>query len=155
MQQKTNTSLQHRFKPKNVLLTTLAVLLVPTLTYGQTQSGTLDTSFGTGGKVTTAIAGLNDQASQVVLQRDGKIVVAGRSYIAGPNFTGDFHSSLVRYNSWGTLDAGFGTSGEVTMIFGGDSDGVSSITVQPDGKIVVSGGATIDWNSKFALARFN
>ncbi len=117
--------------------------------------GTLDTSFGTGGKVTTPIAGLNDQAGQVVLQGDGKIVVAGRSYIAGPDFTGNFHSALVRYNSWGTLDAGFGTAGKVTMIFGGDSDGVSSIALQPDGKIVVSGGATIDWNSKFALARFN
>jgi uncharacterized delta-60 repeat protein len=117
--------------------------------------GTLDPSFGTGGQVTTAIAGLNDGASRVALQGDGKIIVAGRSYIAGPDFTGDFHSSLVRYDSSGTLDADFGTDGKVTMIFGGDSDGVSSIAVQPDGKIVVSGGATIDWNSNFALARFN
>jgi hypothetical protein len=65
MQQKRNTSLQHLFKPKNVLLTTLAVLLVPTLTYGQTQSGTLDTSFGTGGKVTTDFAGSGDGAGAI------------------------------------------------------------------------------------------
>ena len=112
--------------------------------------GTLDISFGTGGKVISVIAGLNDQASRVALQRDGKILVAGRSFINGA-----FHSALARYNSWGTLDAGFGAGGKVTTIFGGDSDQVSSIAIQSDGKIVVSGGATIDWTNSFALARFN
>jgi uncharacterized delta-60 repeat protein len=109
-------------------------------------NGTLDPSFGTGGQVTTAIGGLNDGAKRLALQGDGNIVVAGRSYI-----NGDFHSALVRYNSNGTLDAGFGT---VTAIFGGESDDVA-IALQPDGKIVASGGATVDWNRNFALARFN
>jgi uncharacterized delta-60 repeat protein len=117
--------------------------------------GTPDTTFGTGGKVTTSIGGLNDQASQVVLQGDGKILVAGRTYVAGPNFTGNFHSALLRYTSWGTLDTSFGTAGTVTMIFGGDSDGVSSIAVQPDGKIVVSGGGTANGQNSVALARLN
>jgi uncharacterized delta-60 repeat protein len=111
-----------------------------------TSNGTLDPTFGTGGQVTTAIAGLNDGAERLALQGDGKIVVAGRSYI-----NGDFHSALVRYNSNGTLDAGFGT---VTAIFGGDSDDMS-IALQPDGKIVVSGYSFTGSNVSRGLARFN
>jgi uncharacterized delta-60 repeat protein len=109
-------------------------------------NGTLDPSFGTGGQVTTAIAGLNDGAERLALQGDGKIVVAGRSFI-----NGDFHSALVRYNSNGTLDAGFGTA---TAIFGGESDHVA-IAVQPDGKIVVPGSSFTGSNESFGLARFN
>jgi hypothetical protein len=57
----------------------------------------------------------------------------------------------VRYNSNGTLDAGFGT---VTAIFGGESDDVS-IALQPDGKIVVPGSSFTGFNESFGLARFN
>ena|SRR5215208_6568873 len=39
--------------------------------------GSLDTSFGNGGKVTTAFSDDSDSASDVALQRDGKIVVTG------------------------------------------------------------------------------
>ena len=117
--------------------------------------GALDTSFGAGGKVVTSIGGVTDQASQIVLQWDGKILVVGRTYVAGPNFTGNFHSALVRYNNWGAVDTSFGTAGKITSVFGGESDGVSAIAVQPDGKIVVSGGATVNWQNTSALARFN
>ena len=109
-------------------------------------SGSLDTSFGTGGKVTTSISGLNDAANFVALQGDGKIVVAGRTYI-----NGTFHSVLARFNTLGAIDGSFGTAGKVINIFGADSEGVSSIAVQPDGKIAVAGGVSGD----FALARFN
>jgi hypothetical protein len=43
----------------------------------------------------------------------------------------------------------------VTNIFGVESEGVSSIAEQPDGKIVAAGGATINGTADFALARFN
>src|SRR5215831_11638481 len=109
-------------------------------------NGTLDPNFGTGGQVTTPIRGLNDAAERLAFQGNGKIVVSGRSYI-----NGNFHSSLVRYNSNGTLDAGFGT---VTAIFGGESDEVS-IAIQPDGKIVVPGSSFTGFNESFGLARFN
>src|SRR5215471_13159233 len=104
-------------------------------------NGTLDPSFGTGGRVTTTF-GQNDVAFSVAVQPDGKIVTAGFAL---------FKFALARYNSNGTLDAGFGT---VTAIFGGDSDDVS-IAVQPDGKIVVSGSSFTDFNESFGLARFN
>ena len=52
------------FKPRETMLA-LAMVLAPTLIYGQTQSGTLDTSFGTAGKVTTDFAGSGDGAAAV------------------------------------------------------------------------------------------
>jgi uncharacterized delta-60 repeat protein len=66
-------------------------------------NGTLDTTFGSGGIITTEFGPGGSDASSVALQSDGKIVVAG-----GAN--GDF--ALARYNSNGTLDAGFGAGGK-------------------------------------------
>jgi uncharacterized delta-60 repeat protein len=113
-------------------------------------NGTLDTSFGTGGKLTTDIAGSTDFAGSVVVQGDGKIFAAGRAFV-----NGDFHSALARYNSNGSLDTTFGTGGKLTNIFGVDSEAVNSLAVQPDGKIVAAGGAVINGVTDFALARFN
>jgi len=64
-------------------------------------NGSLDTSFGFGGKVTTPIRGGNDQASAVVLQADGRIVVAGESY---NTLTQDTDFAMVRYSPDGSID---------------------------------------------------
>jgi uncharacterized delta-60 repeat protein len=116
--------------------------------------GTLDASFGTGGRVTTNFAGVGAVAFSVAVQPDGKVVVAGWANIAGG---ADF--ALARYNSDGTLDASFGTGGKVTTNFA-DSQGSSlasvfSIAVQPDGKIIAAGDAKLDGGYDFALARYN
>jgi len=103
--------------------------------------GALDTSFGSGGKVTTDFGG-SDAGYSVALQPDGKIVVAG---YAGLDF------ALARYNSDGALDTSFGTGGKVTTDFSGGRDVGYSVALQPDGKIVVAGYAGVD----FALARYN
>ena len=62
-------------------------------------NGTLDTTFDSDGKVTTAIGSDNDFAYSVALQSDGKIVVAGYS-----NNGSNFDFALVRYNTDGSLD---------------------------------------------------
>jgi uncharacterized delta-60 repeat protein len=67
-------------------------------------AGSLDPTFGTGGKVTTDLGGTDDRGNAVVLQADGKIVVAGGFH--GP---GDF--ALVRYNPDGSLDTSFDGDG--------------------------------------------
>src|SRR5207253_537657 len=72
-------------------------------------NGSLDTTFGTGGKVTTDIASSDDQAYAVVIQPDGKIIVAGDSFLEI-----GFVFALVRYNSNGSLDTSFGIGGRVT-----------------------------------------
>jgi uncharacterized delta-60 repeat protein len=103
--------------------------------------GSLDTSFGTAGRVTLDFGSTNDSASGVVVQADGKIVVAGGS-------DGDF--AVARLNPDGSLDTSFGTGGKQTVDFGG-YDGASDVALQADGKIVLAGGT----DGGFAVARLN
>jgi uncharacterized delta-60 repeat protein len=113
--------------------------------------GTLDGSFGTGGKVTTDLGGYNDVADRVALQSDGKIVVAGDSF-NGTNSNYDF--ALVRYNADGTLDSSFGTGGKVTTDFSTSQDYGRSVVLQSDGKIVVAGYSGAYPVSDIALVRY-
>ena len=112
--------------------------------------GNLDTAFGTDGKVNTDF-GLSDYVSAVVVQADGKIVVAGSSL--HDNNVGDF--ALARYYSDGILDTGFGSVGLVTTDFGGKDDD-NAVALQADGRIVLVGTTRdSDYKSNLALARYN
>lgn len=119
--------------------------------------GTLDKAFGIGGKVQTDFPGLAAVASSVVVQPDGKIVVAGGAF---PLFTflGDF--KVVRYNSNGSLDTSFGDGGIVTTTFP-EGSYAFDVALQNDGKIIAAGTVFVDFNpgessnTDFALARYN
>lgn len=113
-------------------------------------NGSLDTSFGSGGKVTTNIGSSNDYGSSATVQSDGKILVSGYSY-NGSNY--DF--ALARYNSNGSLDAGFGYNGIVTAYAGADDPYTNSVKVQADGKILVAGYSRIGGDDDFTLIRYN
>ncbi len=111
--------------------------------------GSLDTSFGSQGKV--GQMGFWGFSVSLVLQPDGKIVIAGQMLSSS-----DF--ALIRYNSDGSLDTSFGSAGIVTTDFSGDDDEVYALALQPDGKIVAVGrttGRTTSAQSFFALARYN
>ena len=110
--------------------------------------GTLDSGFGSGGKVTTDFGGW-DSGYSVALQADGKIVMSGQHHGAGNDF------AVARYTSTGSLDPSFGAGGKVTTDFGGGNDFGSALIVQFDGKIVVAGGVTVGGNSNFGLVRYN
>jgi uncharacterized delta-60 repeat protein len=80
--------------------------------------GSLDQSFGTGGKVITHFPGVfntGSTATCVALQSDGKLVVGG-TY---KNERTPHQFALARYNSNGTLDATFGQTGKVMTFIGG------------------------------------
>jgi len=111
-------------------------------------NGSLDSSFGTGGIVTT-LTSPQDQVFSSVLQPDGKIVVAGSRLIISNDYdpTG---FALVRYNPNGSLDTTFGAGGLVTTGVGMHS-GAHAVALQPDGKIVAAGSGSGD----FALVRYN
>lgn len=110
--------------------------------------GSLDLSFDTDGKLTTAV-GLDDYAFAVDLQTDGKIVVAGTS------FSGiDYDFALARYNSDGSLDLTFDSDGMLLTDLGSD-DILRCMTIQADGKIVVAGTSYNGADNDFALARYN
>ncbi len=115
-------------------------------------NGTLDTSFGTAGKVTTDVGVASaDYLNAMVVQADGKILVSGEIY-----FGGVFDFAVVRYNSNGTLDTSFGTGGKVTTDLGsGVNDLSNSMAVQADGKILLAGNSTPGGFSVFALVRYN
>ena len=104
--------------------------------------GSPDTTFGIGGKVTTAIGQYGDTARAIDLQPDGKILVAGAS-------SGNF--VLVRFNSNGSLDTTFDIDGKVVTNVGVNSDGAYSLAIQPNGKILLAGYATGD----FVVVRYN
>src|SRR5262245_45460510 len=72
----------------------------------QATDGTLDPTFGNRGKVKTDFHRSNDLAHGMALQADGKIVVAGISFIGISATGGDF--AVARYNTDGTLDSNFG-----------------------------------------------
>ena len=101
------------------------------------QHGSLDTSFGRGGKVMTPA--LSHGAAALAIQQDGKLVTAGSG---GGGF------ALVRYNANGSLDTSFGRGGIVTTP---GSGAAAALVIQKDGKLVASGGE----RGAFALARYN
>ncbi len=101
--------------------------------------GDLDPTFGTGGMVMTDLNHSTDIANAVAVQADGKLVVVGTTYKQNDYSNEDF--VVTRYNPDGTLDNTFGSRGRVRTDFPGLAAVPSSVVIQPDGKIVVAGGA--------------
>jgi uncharacterized delta-60 repeat protein len=108
--------------------------------------GTLDTTFGMGGIVTTGFNNTFDYIDAVAVQTDGKIVAAG--YVFNGSY---FHFAIARYHSNGTLDDTFGTGGKVITEMTAFDDLARAIALQSDGKIIVAGEA----NADLAVARYN
>lgn len=115
--------------------------------------GDLDPTFGPAGtgKVQVDFAGNFDNANAVAVQPDGKIVVAGTTFIGGQ---GDF--AVARLNQDGTLDPTFDGDGRVTTDSGGNQpDATLAVTLQPDGKIIVVGSSDAGGVRRFAVIRYN
>jgi uncharacterized delta-60 repeat protein len=112
-------------------------------------NGTLDTTFNGTGKVSTDFVG-NDVAYSVAILSNGKIVVAGCAYDPA-----DSKIILARYTPSGSLDTSFHGDGKVIVNLALNRDEcVYDMTIQPDGKIVVSGDVDNGTNKDFALLRF-
>jgi uncharacterized delta-60 repeat protein len=117
-------------------------------------NGSLDTSFGTGGKVTTALGPEDDEIWALVLQPDGKLVAAGQSTDGSNEYF-----ALARYEPNGTLDTGFNHTGTVTTKIRSGGNGATALVPQRDGKLVAAGltfkGTQQDrLSADFALGRY-
>jgi uncharacterized delta-60 repeat protein len=113
--------------------------------------GSLDESFGNGGRVVTDFAGGLESVLGIALRPDGRIVAAGASFLGT---TGDF--ALARYNTDGSLDPSFGAGGKVSTDFFGFSDGANAVRLLPDGRIIAAGSAFSSSKlNDFALARYD
>ena len=113
--------------------------------------GSLDTTFNGDGKVITSLSVVADELTSLALQPDGKIVAGGRSY----NDTTFDDFALVRYTSNGDLDTTFGTNGIVINDFGLTYEGISSIAIQTDGKIIAAGYGEDGIMSHMLIVRYN
>jgi len=112
--------------------------------------GSLDNSFSVDGRVTTDFSTGNDEGQSVAIQPDGKIVVAG---YAQNGTNRDF--AIARYNTDGSLDNSFSGDGKVTTAFGAYWDSGSSVAIQLDEKIVVTGETANGVDLDLAMARYN
>jgi len=91
-----------------------------------------------------------DYAADVAIQADGKIVVAGTSR---PLLGDPAQAAIARLNTDGSLDATFGLFGRALPGIGEVE--VSSLAIQTDGKLVVTGELNQGYGSAFAVARLN
>jgi uncharacterized delta-60 repeat protein len=105
--------------------------------------GTLDTTFGNGGTVTTAVTKGNDSVGGVLLQSNGDIIAYG---------SGSSSFALARYTPSGSLDSTFGSGGIVTTSFGNSGDGIQQAILLSDGKILAAGHShVVRYNSNGSL----
>ena len=102
----------------------------------------VDTTFAAAGTLIEPFGPHGDLPYAMVLQPDGKIVVAG-SLSIDPMGGVQIHAVVLRLNSDGTRDATFGDDGLVTWDMGRNTH-VDAMALQPDGKILVSGTLSAD-----------
>jgi uncharacterized delta-60 repeat protein len=113
--------------------------------------GSLDTSFSGDGKRITDW-GQDSSVDDVLVQPDGRIVTAGYRQ-TGPT---EWRFSLTRYTQGGALDKTFAGDGSATTLVGDAGDaGVTSVVLEPDGKLLAGGYAKQGTDYLFALARYN
>ncbi len=89
------------------------------------------------------------EATSLVIQPDGKIVVGGFSQQGAISSI-----ALARFQTSGELDLSFGNQGKVITAFRSSSNFVYSLALQKDGKILAGGSSGGTANYDFAIARF-
>lgn len=112
-------------------------------------TGTFDNTFSGNGRHTTDLGSAYDEAWAVAIQPDGKILVAGKTFV-----TSHYEFAIVRYLDDGSLDTTFDDDGiaNVNMASGCNAMGM---VIQSDGKIVVTGPAQNGGGNDIGVARLN
>jgi len=119
--------------------------------------GSRDPTFNGGNALQVDWVGAPDRAARVLLQPDGRIVLAGQATTVYVPATGsqDSAMALVRLNADGSLDPTFGSGGRAVTSFGLLEAGQAA-ALQADGKIVIAGRVADNLaDSQFGVARFN
>jgi uncharacterized delta-60 repeat protein len=112
-------------------------------------NGSIDSSFGSNGRVLTDFDGDDDVAWAVAIQPDGRIVVAGSAVVG--THAADF--AVARYLADGSLDRSFSGDGRVTTSLG-DDERAYDVLIQPNGSIVAVGHTNAQGTDDFALVRY-
>lgn len=140
---------------RKLLAVALMILFIywPLTLTVQAAPGDLDPGFGNGGSTITDFFDQRDELHAMALQSDQKVILIGVVQTSDDFTMTDF--GMARYNTDGSLDATFGNGGKVVTDFSGSLDSASAIAIQPDGKIILAGGAFTPPGFSFALARYN
>lgn len=136
------------------------IVAVGLSTYNQTEQfaiaryhpdGELDTSFADNGRLKLFLGGAG-HAYSVKIQDDGKMVIAG-SARNGP-FNG-LEVAILRLTIAGEPDPSFGNNGIVYSDFSNRDDVATSLVIQEDGKILITGYSYGNNENKLIMARYN
>ena len=110
-------------------------------TFRHSSDGSLDISFNGTGSVRTSIGGIGDEAKAIVLQPDGKILLAGACWNGA-----DYDLCALRYHGGsatgfpaGSVDTSFNGTGKVVTLLGSTSSSAAAISLQADGKAILAG----------------
>ena len=140
------------------------------IVWGQTQDGYFDydffvakldatgqlvTSFGNAGMTTISFSPYVDEASTLVLQPDGKLLVAGHTQATPDAGTNDFDLAFARLDPvTGALDTTFGTGGRVVTNLDSGDDLPEGLAIDGAGNIVVAVSESYTGNDDFVLVRY-
>ncbi len=120
-------------------------------------TGTPDNAFNGNGRVRLSLGANVDRIHAIALQPDGKVVVAGSTFVD----SSAQHFAVVRFNANGTVDGTFGGGdGIVITPIGGGAfprNEITGIAIQADGRIVVGGNGNdgvFNSNNVIRLARY-
>ncbi|WP_225000321.1 gliding motility-associated C-terminal domain-containing protein [Cesiribacter sp. SM1] len=135
------------------------IIFFGVVSIANSQSGTLDKSFGTNeGYTPTPFPNGYSNFYGLAIQSDEKIVAVGEKCMGGKcdNNTSSFDFAIARYEKNGKLDTSFGPNkdGKVVTDFDGRKDNARSVAIQSDGKIVVVGYSSDGSSFDFAIARY-
>jgi uncharacterized delta-60 repeat protein len=118
--------------------------------------GSLDATFGTGGRVLFDMGGI-DSIEEMAIQANGRIVVVGSSDARAGIGSSDFDFAVARFRTNGAPDTSFGDGGKVLtpLATARSLDVAKAVAIQPNGRIVVVGSSNAGGSTDFAVARYN
>ena len=115
------------------------------------ENGDYDTDFSGDGKMIYSFgAGIGSKINKILLQTDGKILGIGQAYNGV-----DYDFGIARFNTDGSLDTTFATSGKAIVSIGPANDFGKDAILQPDGKIVICGYSNNSSGDSFSIIRLN
>lgn len=114
------------------------------------EAGEQDMSFGTNGYIAIDY-GIETYVKAMALTSDGKVLVAGLTYITGENS----NIFVAKFDQDGILDATFGTNGYDIYEYSTSEEICETMAIQPDGKIVVAGRTSLGDFSQLLFMRLN
>lgn len=128
------------------------ILALATITIAFAASGDLDTTFSGDGKILQYFGEKGNYGSDLAIQSDGKVVVAG--YTQDARVWHDRDIVVARYDVNGSLDTTFSGDGWAVVRIPNQSLVATAVAIQSDGKIVVGGSASY-YVTDLILIRFN